>query len=302
MNTHGARLLSLLFLAGCAETVAGGGGSDRDVPSDVDGAAPDATVDVRTDATVDARTDATVDAFTDAIADAPRDVAPEAGAPCRSSGDCPAGLRCAMPPGCGDGVVGRCDEARGCDMLPVVLRYCDCDGRTFEGAGGCAPDRRYSQSGPCPATDGGTGDAATDGDVPRRYFGAVMAWQSPGGVAGTGPAVLVEAEGATFMWRAVTEFDPFTTVPTADMVNRLPQPVANDLFVRWARVSQTGLPHGTVPFNECYPFVTVRLCATCDATTIRYSDPSQLSPEMAEVWAWFAEHVPGFNPATFCAR
>lgn len=56
------------------------------------------------------------------------------------------------------------------------------------------------------------------------------------------------------------------------------------------------------PFNECYPFVTVRLCARCDATTIRYGDPSQLSPEMAEVWAWFTEHVPGYNRATFCAR
>lgn len=290
MNTVGARLLPLLLLASCAETVRGDAGTERDVPSVIDASAPDVTIDAP-DVTIDAPGDV-----------APGDVAPEAGGRCQSSADCPSGLRCEMPPGCGDSIVGRCVETQGCDMLPVVLRYCDCDGRTFEGRGGCAPDRRYRQRGPCPEADGGTADAASDVPEDRRYFGAVMAWQSPGGVAGTGPAVLVEAEGAVFAWRATAEFAPFSMVPTADIVNRLPQPVANQLFARWARASVTGLPHGMVSFNECYPFVTVRLCSTCDATTIRYNHPSQLTPEMTEVWAWFAEHVPDFNPATFCDR
>ncbi len=94
VNTVGARLLPLLLLASCAETVRGDAGTERDVPSVIDASAPDVTIDAP-----------------DVTIDAPGDVAPEAGGRCQSSADCPSGLRCEMPPGCGESIVGRCVEA-----------------------------------------------------------------------------------------------------------------------------------------------------------------------------------------------
>lgn len=230
------------------------------------------------------------------VPSAPRDGAsdvapPDAPRVCRRHVDCASGERCVYvaTSACGEDDTGTCRRIPGCELLPVAPQYCGCDGRTFAIPNECPPDRPFVSVGPCPERDAGTVSTAT------------MLWQGPGGFAGTGPAVMVRGNGTVWTWREVTELTPTGPTPMPDATLSLSPMVVADLFARWDRVPLASLPHGPRVSSDCYPSVTVQRCATCMPVRLRYDGPAQLTPEMNEVWQWFAVNVPGTQPRTFCA-
>lgn len=128
-----------------------------------------------------------------------------------------------------------------------------------------------------------------------------MLWQAPGGFAGTGPAVRVEDNGAVSIWTSVSELSLDGPSPAPDRRLALSSYVVESLFSRWSRVDRRGLPHAPNVSSDCYPSVTARRCATCEAETLRYQGPAQLTPEMNEVWGWFEENLPDAQPGRYCA-
>ncbi len=221
---------------------------------------------------------------------------------CQRSADCPAGLRCVYTATgvCGESDEGTCRDTAGCESLPVAPQYCGCDGRTFTIPSACPPERPFLAEGPCPVRDAGTPDATASDGGARPYVSARMVWQSPGGIVGWGPAVMVRGDGTVLAWAMVREFDAVGAPPPDYTETRVTTAQVDDLFARWERVSRSGLPHGPMRSNECYPSVSVQRCPACAPERIRYSHPDQLTPEMTEVWAWFQAHTPGVNPAGFC--
>ena len=124
--------------------------------------------------------------------------APDAGATCQSSGDCPPSTMCQGAMGCG--VAWRCVPLTGC--TPDLARFCSCDGTTFEGSSSC-PGRPYRAFGACPAADGGVACAAMDargeGDC-DGYFG--VAWNGADCVGLTGCRCVGADCGRAFRDRA----------------------------------------------------------------------------------------------------
>jgi hypothetical protein len=256
--------------------------------STVEGGAADGAVDVTPDVVVDVTPDVTPDA------PPPLDVVtPDAGpVRCASNGDCPSGTLCQYALGC-DQTRGTC-LSDGCQSLPVAPQYCGCDGRTLQETSACLPGRPYASNGPCV-------DAGAPADVsPTRYRDAVMLWQSPGGFAGWGPAVMVTGDGVVRMWRMRTGFTIETASSVApDRTERVSPVDIDALFGAWAATPVAGLPHAGTSV-ECYPSVTVRACARCDATTIMYTTPASLQPEMNAVWAWFEARYGVDGPQNYC--
>ena len=125
------------------------------------------------------------------------------------------------------------------------------------------------------------------------YPTAWLAWELPGGAAGTGPAVVVSAStGWAGTWDNVAGFLGSSSSPrptTEANQNYSPSRAqTDDLFSRLAQVNFSVLPHpGSASCIEAYPALYFRLCQDCAATTFRYDSASQLSPEMDPVWAWF---------------
>lgn len=276
-----------LALTGCGATVALTDAGRAD--ADADAGRP--TQDVPRPP-ADSGADATVTDVQDA-ADASR--------VCERTADCPAGLRCVFSPtsACGESDFGVCRETAGCESLPVAPQYCGCDGRTFTVPNACPPDRPFTAVGPCAARDGGAADVPTDAG-PRPFAGARMVWQSPGGFAGWGPAVMVTGDGVVRAWTMQRGFDALGTPPPDATETRVSPAQVDDLFARWERAPLTGLPHGPSRPSDCYPTVTVQRCATCMPVRLAYQHPDQLTPEMNEVWGWFQSTTPGIDPARYC--
>lgn len=257
-------------IAGCSSTVEGGAADS----------AVDSAVDVTPDVTPDAPPPLDV-------------VTPDAGpVRCASNAECPVGTLCQYAPGC--------DQTRGtclsdlCRSLPVAPQYCGCDGRTLQETSACPPGRPYASNGAC-VDAGAPADAATG-----RYADAAMLWQSPGGFAGWGPAVMVTGDGVVRFWRMRTGFsiDTASTV-VADRTERVSVADVDALFAAWAAARVAGLPHAGMSV-DCYPSVTVRRCARCDTTTIMYTTPASLQPEINAVWAWFEARYGADGPQNYC--
>jgi hypothetical protein len=146
--------------------------------------------------------------------------------------------------------------------------------------------------GACPERDGGADST--------RFPGAVMAWQAPGGFAGTGPAVVVTSDGTVRVYRDVSQFDPTAPPPPADRTLRVSVSDSDALFMQWFNTSTPGLPHANSGVSDCYPRVYTRLCGSCTPRDIRYHAPTNLLPEMENVWRWFDAHVPDASPRGYC--
>lgn len=132
---------------------------------------------------------------------------------------------------------------------------------------------------------------------------ATLLWQAPAGFAGTGPAIEVTS-GQIRLWETASYTPPDDLEP--DAVITTSTQATDELFERWARIDVSSLPHDPdEPGNDCYPTVAVRLCSDCDETVVDYRIPTQLTPEMDEVFEWFdailgvASDIPA-NPSNWC--
>lgn len=139
-------------------------------------------------------------------------------------------------------------------------------------------------------------DEEADG-TSRLFPEAWMAWQSPGGFAGWGPAVVVDARGRVHSWSMEPGFDgaAMPTEPPEDSVE-VSALALDRLFLRWSALPRDALPHAPELASECYPSITVRLCDDCPVETLRYDNPAQLLPELECVATWFDENRPGSHP------
>lgn len=166
----------------------------------------------------------------------------------------------------------------------------------------------------CPAGSfGGDCGTASTGLIRREACGgnyptAYLAWEVPGGVAGTGPAIVVNAsDGWVGTWDNVAGFlgSPTPVTPSnPTRIQSLTRGQTDNLFSRLASVNVSSLPHPmSIDFHEAYPALYFRLCQDCAATTLKYESAKQLAPEMDPVWLWF-DQVLGAdslsNPRDWC--
>jgi hypothetical protein len=140
----------------------------------------------------------------------------------------------------------------------------------------------------------------------QSYPDAYLAWDAPGGVAGTGPAVVVSGKGWADTWDSVAGFcldSPETPPSNATGTYTLTKTQTDDLFSRLAAVNVSSLPHSSSLNYECYPVLYFRLCEGCATTTLEYHVPQQLEPEMDPVWLWFDQLLTASantNPRNWC--
>ncbi len=219
-----------------------------------------------------------------------RDTVDAAPPTCASNAECGTGTVCEFELGC-PGTVGHC-HSDGCQSLPVAPQYCGCDGVTIQQASACLPDRPWASVGSCPARDAGP--------IPPRRD-AVMAWESPGGAAGWGPGLRAHGNGTIELWGMTGAVPLDTTSQPPDHTMTFSIDEMDRLFALWASSSLDALPHPPTSFNECYPAVSVRLCATCAVQRIGYSAPRDLLPEMNAVWDWFDSRLGAESPRRYCA-
>jgi hypothetical protein len=211
---------------------------------------------------------------------------------------CPSGQYCDLASNCGQiaDATGMCAAAGTGACAAMDGPVCGCDGKIYPSD--C--DRRLAGMLKAPYET----CASRDGGVPT-YANAYLAWDAPGGNAGTGPAVVV-GSGWADTWDNVTGFclsSPETPPSSATGTYTLPTTQTDALFARLASVTISSLPHATTAGYECYPVLYFRLCAGCPATTLKYNVPQQLGPEMDPVWLWFDQLLTasaGTNPRNYC--
>jgi hypothetical protein len=175
------------------------------------------------------------------------------------------------------------------DYVPV----CGCDGKTYSN------DCARTVAGVLKAADGAC--SSGDGGM-TTYPTAYLSWEAPGGAAGTGPAVVV-GSGWADTWDNVVGFSPETPPSSATGTYTLSTTQTDDLFARLASVNMSSLPRATTLGYECYPRLYFRLCTGCAATTLNYSVPQQLAPDMDPVWLWFDQLLgasASTNPRSYC--
>lgn len=210
---------------------------------------------------------------------------------------CPEGQFCDLASDCGKiaGATGTC-ALTGPDVMcaAVYAPVCGCDGKLY--SNDCV---RAAAGMPKSPND----TCTRDGGTPPTYPTAYLAWQAPGGVAGTGPAVVVSGEGWADTWENVNGFSPERPPSSATGTYTLTRAQTDDLFSRLASVSISSLPHPTSLGYECYPSLYLRLCEGCATTTLSYTAPQALLPEMDPVWLWFDRllgKAAWTNPRNYC--
>jgi hypothetical protein len=143
------------------------------------------------------------------------------------------------------------------------------------------------------------GDHPTPG-VPSNTTpssGARFFWSEAAGFTGQGKGVEVLGSGVVHGWSYGS--DPSHRAP--DFTGSVSVAAATDLFARVAAVDLAALPHGA-DTAECGVSGTVLGCAGCDEKELDYNTADQVTPEMNDVWAWFAEQpsLATYSPAQYC--
>lgn len=283
MNLSTTRWASLLALTSlmvaCSDSVT--------APSDAstaDGGVDVATVDVvdagaPTDRpvtdipTTDVGMDVPGDIGNDTGTDAGSDVRADAGSSCATAVE---GAACSME---GQSCGGPCaDPCQFCNILR-------CEGGRWT----------RLEIFPMPCIDGGA-DAGADVAVGSQ---ARMLWQSPGGFAGTGPAVMVDGDGTVRIWDSTHGVDLASpSAPTRTLT--VTPSAAAALFTRWASVDRTGLPHAGGS-ADCYGRASYRACAdaSCRVETVMFNTAAQITPEMNPVRQWFDDNIIGEMTAAY---
>lgn len=162
---------------------------------------------------------------------------------------------------------------------------------------------------PCPAPLPGCryegGGCSDCGELICGDSGALLAWQSPGGFAGWGPAMLLEGTGRLRLYSMSPGFDPeLGSADPPDVDTMLSVEDTARLFELFSTISFDALPHDVVMGWDCYPELYVRECTDCPARRLMYDGPDELRPEMEPVWALLDEIVtvaPFTNPREYCA-
>jgi hypothetical protein len=150
---------------------------------------------------------------------------------------------------------------------------------------------------PMPCNDGGSADVAS-------ASGARMLWQAPGGFAGTGPAVMVDADGTVRVWDNTHGVD-LASPSTPTRTLHVTEAAVRDLFARWSMVDRSGLPHSGSA-GECSGSAEYRACgdASCRVERVMFTNAAQLAPEMDPVRMWFdvalAGETSSAHPASYC--
>jgi hypothetical protein len=130
---------------------------------------------------------------------------------------------------------------------------------------------------------------------PPLYPEARLLWQAPGGVAGTGPMLLVDGAGLARSWvndrGNYNTDDPGWSRTDYDAAEQLGAEAANDLFERLTNIDYTNLPHPPAVWSECYPLFELAPCPTCERIRIEYSRGRDLNPEFWGIYNWMQERL-----------
>jgi hypothetical protein len=209
---------------------------------------------------------------------------------------CPTGSYCDLDSKCGQIVdaLGTC-KLTGATVVcgDVYQPVCGCDGRTY------SSDCERNRAGALKASSGA---CAPDGGV-QTYPTAYLAWEAPGGVAGTGPALMVTGSGWADTWDNIPAFSPETPPANSTRAYTLTSAQTDDLFGRLASVNLASLPHTSSTWVECYVSFYFRTCTTCAPVKLSYGVPAQVAPEMDPVWLWFdglLGATASSNPRNYC--
>jgi hypothetical protein len=211
---------------------------------------------------------------------------------------CATGQFCDLASSCGTiaDASGTCTlTGAGIGCPAVYIPVCGCNGKTYPSdCDRIVAGVLKASDGACPTQIDAGATACAD---------AYLAWLAPGGIAGTGPAVVVCGTGWADTWTNVSSFSRETPPSSATGTYSLSSAQSSDLFARLAAVDFTSLPHATTSSVECYPTLYLRTCSTCAARTLSYNVPAQLVPEMEQVWLWFDQLMgasSAVNPRNYC--
>ena len=123
---------------------------------------------------------------------------------------------------------------------------------------------------------------------------------------GTEPAVVVSGAGWAKIWDSAAEFSPALS-PSANptLTDKLTGTQIDDLYARLQAMNVASLPHAPLETYGCTGILYFQPCLECKPTTLEYSMPQSVTPEMEQVWSWF-DQLPGINgytnPRNYCGR